>query len=102
MNHPTFHIISARPSKQPLVVRTVLKVYGDWLLFLVSAKEQMKDIIIFDKTKILVKGISGADSHAAAQRMLNADPSLEHLSPLLSPASFVVDCYIGLGVPIGN
>ena len=24
------------------------------------------------------------------------------LSPLLSPASFVVDCYIGLGVPIGT
>jgi hypothetical protein len=34
--------------------------------------------------------------------MLNADPSLAHLSPLLSPASFVVDGYIGLGVPIGT
>ena len=54
----------------------------------------------FDKTKILVKGISTADAHAAAQRMLNADPSLTHISPLLSPASFVVDCYIGLGVLI--
>jgi hypothetical protein len=43
------------------------------------------------KTKILVKGISAADAHAAAQRMLAADPSLVHLSPLLSPASFVVD-----------
>jgi hypothetical protein len=51
--------------------------------------------------KILVKGISAADAHAAAQRMLNADPSLAHLRPLLSPASFVVDGYIGLGVPIG-
>ena len=56
----------------------------------------------FDKTKILVKGISAADAHAhaAAQRMLNADASLAHLSPLLSPVSFVVDGYIGLGVPI--
>ena len=54
-----------------------------------------------DKTKILVKGISAADAHAAAQRLLIADPSLAHLSPLLSPASFVVDGYIGLGVPIG-
>jgi len=45
--------------------------------------------------------ISAADAHAAAQRMLNADPSLAHLRPLLSPASFVVDGYIGLGVPIG-
>ena len=56
----------------------------------------------FDKTKILVKGISAADAHAAAQRMLTADLSLVHLSPLLSPASFVVDGYIGLGVPIGT
>jgi hypothetical protein len=56
----------------------------------------------FDKTKILVMGISAADAHAAAQRMLTADLSLAHLSPLLSPASFVVDGYIGLGVPIGT
>ena len=54
------------------------------------------------KTKFLVKGISAADAHAAAKRMLNADPSLTHLSPLLSPAPFVVDGYIGLGVPIGT
>ena len=56
----------------------------------------------FDKTKILIKGISAADAHAAAQRMLAADPSLAHLSPLLSPASFGVDGYVGLGVPIGT
>jgi len=55
----------------------------------------------FDKTKILVKGISAADAHAhaAAQRMLNADASLAHLSPLLSPASFLVDGYLALGFP---
>ena len=53
-----------------------------------------------EKTKILVKGISAANAHVAAQRLLIADPSLAHLSPLLSPASFVVDGYIGLGVPI--
>jgi hypothetical protein len=45
----------------------------------------------FDKTKILIKGVSAADAHAAAQRMLNANLSLAHLSPLISPASFVVD-----------
>jgi hypothetical protein len=28
--------------------------------------------------------------------------AFEHLSPLLSPAFFVVDGYIGLGVPIGT
>ena len=58
-------------------------------------------LAINDKTKILVKGISAADTHAAAQRLLIAHPSLAHPSPLLSPASFVVDGYIGLGVPIG-
>jgi hypothetical protein len=41
-----FHIISAWPSKQPLMVRTFLKVYmelGSYFLFL---QEQIKDIII--------------------------------------------------------
>ena len=40
-----FHIISARPPKQPLMVRTFLKVYmelGSYFLFL---QEQIKDII---------------------------------------------------------
>ena len=64
-------------------------------------KEDAGLALNLDKTKILVKGLSAADAHAAAQRMLAADPSLAHLSPLLSPASFVVDGYIGLGVPIG-
>ncbi len=42
------HIISARPSKQPLMVRTFLKVYmelGSYFLFL---QEQIKDIIIIN------------------------------------------------------
>ena len=41
-----FHIISASPSKQPLMVRTFLKVcmeLGSYFLFL---QEQIKDIII--------------------------------------------------------
>ncbi len=41
------HIISVRPSKQPLMVCTLLKVYmelGSYFLFL---QEQIKDIIIF-------------------------------------------------------
>ena len=47
-----FHIISARPSKQPLMVRTFLKVYmelGSYFLFL---QEQIKDIIIVWAGKI--------------------------------------------------
>ena len=54
------------------------------------------------KTQILVKGISAADAHFASHLMLDADPSLAHLSPLLSAASFMVDCYIGFGVPIST
>jgi hypothetical protein len=44
------HIISDRPSKQPLMVRTFLKVYmeiGSYFLFL---QEQIKDIIIIAYT----------------------------------------------------
>jgi hypothetical protein len=69
-----------------------------------------------DKTKILVKGISAAEAHTAAQRLLTADPSLAHLGPLLAPKAlmmmssicscrnkkYVDDCYIGLGVPNGT
>jgi hypothetical protein len=45
-----------------------------------------------DKTKIIVKGISAAEAHAAAHRLLAADPSLAHIGPLLSSKAFVVDC----------
>jgi hypothetical protein len=38
-----------------------------------------------DKTKNLVKGISVAEAHTAAQCLLTADPSLAHLGPLLAP-----------------
>jgi hypothetical protein len=37
-----FHFISARPSKQPLIVRIFLKVYGAWLLFFVPARNIYK------------------------------------------------------------
>jgi hypothetical protein len=71
---------------------------------LFDIKQVLKEdcLALNDKTKILVKGISAADAHAASQCLLIADPSLAHLSPLLSPSSFVVDCYIGLGVPIST
>ena len=59
-------------------------------------------LLINDKTKILVKGITAAEAHAAAQRLLADHPSLAHLGPLLTPKSFVDDGYIGLGVPIGT
>ena len=57
---------------------------------------------INDKTKILVRGITAAEAHAAAQRLLAADPSLAHLGPLLTPKAFVDNGYFGLGVPIGT
>ena len=50
-----FHIISARPSKQPLMVRTFLKVYGAWLLYFMFLQEQIKDIIIIPFWPILKK-----------------------------------------------
>jgi hypothetical protein len=87
--------ITADPHRKSV---TALEVLSD-------IKQVLKEVALLalnDKTKILIKGISAADSHAAAQRLLIADPSLAHLSPLLSPASFVVDGYIGLGVPIGT
>ena len=43
------HFISVRPSKQPLMVRTFLRVYmelGSYFLFL---QEQIKDIIIIQE-----------------------------------------------------
>jgi hypothetical protein len=40
------HIISARPSKQPLMVRTFLKVYMEIGFYFLFLQEQIKDIII--------------------------------------------------------
>jgi hypothetical protein len=40
------HIISARPSKQPLMVRTFLKVYMELGSYFLVLQEQIKDIII--------------------------------------------------------
>ncbi len=40
------HIISVRPSKQPLMVRTFLKVYMDLVSYFLFLQEQIKDIII--------------------------------------------------------
>ena len=41
-----FHMISDRPSKQPLRVRTFLKVYMELGSFFLFLQEQIKDIII--------------------------------------------------------
>jgi hypothetical protein len=41
-----FHIISVRPSKQPLMVRTFLKVYMELCSYFLFLQEQIKDIII--------------------------------------------------------
>jgi hypothetical protein len=41
------HIISVRPSKQPLMVRTFLKVYMEFGSYFLFLQEQIKDIIIF-------------------------------------------------------
>ena len=41
-----FHIISARPSKQTLMIRTFLKVCMELGSYFLSLQEQIKDIII--------------------------------------------------------
>ena len=71
-------------------------------MFKEDAQEDAGLDLNFKKTRILVKGISVADAHAAAQRMLAAYSSLAHLSLLLSSASLVVDGYIAFAVPIGT
>jgi hypothetical protein len=43
---PLLHIISVRPSKQPLMVRTFLKVYMETDSYFLFLQEQIKDIII--------------------------------------------------------
>ena len=58
-----FHIISARPSKQPRMVRTFLKVYmelGSYFLFL---QELIKDIIIIIKGR---SGVGGSSNTSKA------------------------------------
>ena len=40
------HIISVRPSKQPLMVHTFLKVYMELCSYFLFLQEQIKDIII--------------------------------------------------------
>jgi hypothetical protein len=41
-----FQVISARPSKQSLMVRTFLKVYMELSSYFLFLQEQIKDIII--------------------------------------------------------
>ncbi len=40
------HIISVSPSKQPLMVRTFLKVYMELCSYFLFLQEQIKDIIV--------------------------------------------------------
>jgi len=47
------HIISARPSKQPLMVRTFLKVYMELGFYFLFLQEQIKDIIIMPTPNLI-------------------------------------------------
>jgi hypothetical protein len=72
-----FHIISARPSKQPRMVRTFLKVYmelGSYFLFL---QEQIKDIIIKDIIIITCQSIAVAHG-VALPKCLNPEVRVKH------------------------
>jgi hypothetical protein len=67
------HIISVRPSKQPLMVRTFLKVYmelGSYFLFL---QEQIKDIIIeinFPALRVMARQYLGVPATSASAERL--------------------------------
>ena len=84
--------------KAKLSVALRLEVLSD--ISLVLKEDAGRDLN--DKTKILVKGISAAEAHAAVQRLLIADPSLAHLGHLLAPKAFVDDGYtlLALGFPL--
>jgi len=63
--------------------RTQLYVSTDQLLSEIKLVLKEDDgLDINDKTKILVKGITVAEAHAAEQRLLAADPFIAHLGPL--------------------
>jgi hypothetical protein len=81
-------------------IKAKLSVNLEVLSVIKQVLKEDAGLALNDKTKILIKGISAADAHAAAQRLLIANLFLAHLSPLLSPASCVVDCYIVLEVPM--
>ena len=77
------HIISVRPSKQPLMVRTFLKVHmelGSYFLFL---HEQIKDIIIIthleplgsvEKDSTMVKSMTARSEQTFHSIKLNYKP----------------------------
>ena len=85
-----FHIISARPSKHPLMVRTFLKLYmglGSYFLFL---QEQLKDIIIWQLASVKYKDYPnwwthsllregyGKDKHWVLLGLPSHDSALSH------------------------
>jgi hypothetical protein len=72
------HIISVRPSKQPLMVRTFLKVYmelGSYFLFL---QEQIKDIIIISTIPAIVCVSSWTRLTGAICTVRNFPPTYAH------------------------
>ena len=54
------------------------------------------------KTSVLPKGISQQAAFDAAHNIINASPTLAHLSPDVLLASFCPEGFVGIGVPIGT
>ena len=77
------HIISARPSKQPLMVRTFLKVYMEIGFYSLFLQEQIKDIII---------NIRGTSSICLAMPLEGLDGIARHLDPVRTPRSVQPIC----------
>ncbi len=71
------HIISARPSKQPLMVRTFLKVYMELGFYFLFLQEQIKDIIIIVVCKRGRAGRTGQGSEAGLPCGGATDPAAQ-------------------------
>jgi hypothetical protein len=57
------HIISVRPSKQPHMVRTFLKVYMEFGSYFLFLQEQIKDTIIMWALLVMIASEFGKFSH---------------------------------------
>ncbi len=57
------HIINVRPSKQPLMVRTLLKVYMEFGAYILFVQEQIKKDIIIIKAES-----GGSATHSEGER----------------------------------
>ncbi len=78
------HIISVRPSKQPLMVRTLFQVYMELCSFFLFLQEQIKDIIIIRvKVKPCFPWFLSFGNQTQNSRVAGASPTTSPLGDLI-------------------